>query len=295
MNIRIKFQKYGNMRFIGHLDMMRYFQKCMRRAKIDIAYSAGYSPHQIMSFAAPLGVGITSDGEYLDIEVNTLMDSTKAIKDLNEVMVDGVRILEYKQLPDNAKNAMSLVAGADYTIYFKEGYENPFSFSELADSLNSFYNDQAEIIITKKTKKSEKMIDLKGLIYQLNAIDLSQDNTLKYSTLNLNTLTHHKLNADTLGINTLNHSILNHDIRVFSEETPAFFLKVCAGSTDNVKPELVLEAFFTFCNKAYDPLALQIHRNEVYGLDANEKLIPLGEFGHDTPTRNDSMKTGEDN
>lgn len=62
MKIRIKFRKYGVMKFIGHLDMMRYFQKAMRRAEIDIAYSEGFSPHQIMSFAAPLGVGITSDG-----------------------------------------------------------------------------------------------------------------------------------------------------------------------------------------------------------------------------------------
>ena len=71
MKIRIKVRKYGVMKFIGHLDMMRYFQKAMRRAEIDIAYSEGFSPHQIMSFAAPLGVGITSDGEYLDIEVHS--------------------------------------------------------------------------------------------------------------------------------------------------------------------------------------------------------------------------------
>ena len=64
MKIRIKFRKWGAMKFIGHLDMMRYFQKAVRRANIDICYSEGYSPHQIMSFAAPLGVGITSDGEY---------------------------------------------------------------------------------------------------------------------------------------------------------------------------------------------------------------------------------------
>ena len=68
MKIRIKFRKWGVMKFIGHLDMMRYFQKVMRRADVDIRYSEGFSPHQIMSFAAPLGVGITSDGEYLDID-----------------------------------------------------------------------------------------------------------------------------------------------------------------------------------------------------------------------------------
>ena len=68
MKIRIKFSKQGAMKFIGHLDTMRYFQKVMRRADVDIRYSEGFSPHQIMSFAAPLGVGITSNGEYVDIE-----------------------------------------------------------------------------------------------------------------------------------------------------------------------------------------------------------------------------------
>ena len=65
MKIRIKFAKYGTMKFIGHLDMMRFFQKAIRRADIDIKYSEGFSPHQIMSFAAPLGVGIESRGEYM--------------------------------------------------------------------------------------------------------------------------------------------------------------------------------------------------------------------------------------
>ena len=65
MKVRIKFSKYSSMIFIGHLDMMRYFQKAMRRAEIDISYSQGFNPHQIMSFAAPLGVGQTSESEYL--------------------------------------------------------------------------------------------------------------------------------------------------------------------------------------------------------------------------------------
>ena len=47
MKIRIKFRKWGSMKFIGHLDMMRYFQKVMRRADVDIRYSEGFSPHQI--------------------------------------------------------------------------------------------------------------------------------------------------------------------------------------------------------------------------------------------------------
>lgn len=80
LKIRIKFAKNGSMKFIGHLDIMRYFQKVMRRAEVDIAYSEGFSPHQIMSFAAPLGVGLTSRGEYLDIEVHSTDSSAEMLK-----------------------------------------------------------------------------------------------------------------------------------------------------------------------------------------------------------------------
>lgn len=51
MKLRVKFSKHGVLRFIGHLDVMRYFQKAIRRAGIDVAYSAGFSPHQIMSLS----------------------------------------------------------------------------------------------------------------------------------------------------------------------------------------------------------------------------------------------------
>ena len=51
MKIRVRFSKQGQMKFIGHLDMVRYFQKVMRRGEIDVAYSEGFSPHQKMSFA----------------------------------------------------------------------------------------------------------------------------------------------------------------------------------------------------------------------------------------------------
>ena len=110
------------MKFIGHLDLMRYFQKAMRRADVDIAYSGGYSPHQIMSFASPLGLGATSVGEYMDIEVNSTRPSKEMVTALNQVMVEGIEILSYRVLPEESKNAMSLVAGADYMVVFKENF-----------------------------------------------------------------------------------------------------------------------------------------------------------------------------
>ena len=114
MKIRIKFTKQGPVRFIGHLDVMRYFQKAMRRAEIDIAYTSGFSPHQIMTFAAPLGVGLESNGEYMDIECNSVTDSADMAERLNKVGVEGLKVLDVKLLPDHAGNAMASGEAAGY-------------------------------------------------------------------------------------------------------------------------------------------------------------------------------------
>lgn len=171
MKIRIKFRKWGSMKFIGHLDMMRYFQKVMRRADVDIRYSEGFSPHQIMSFAAPLGVGITSDGEYFDIEVHSTKSSEEMIKDLNATMVEGVEITGYVALPDNAKTAMSIVAAADYVLSYKEGYESPLIFEEWKTKVDELFASQKTFTIIKKTKKSEREVDLKPLVYAFDVIE----------------------------------------------------------------------------------------------------------------------------
>ena len=97
MKARIKFRKYGSLRFIGHLDVMRFFQKVMRRADIPIAFSGGYSPHMIMSFAQPLGVGVTSDGEYFDIEITKPISSENAVAQLNAVMVEGTKPVRLRE------------------------------------------------------------------------------------------------------------------------------------------------------------------------------------------------------
>ena len=89
MKARIKFRKYGALRFIGHLDVMRFFQKVMRRADIPIAFTGGFSPHMIMSFASPLGIGLSSDGEYFDIELTEQIDSREAVRSMNQACVEG--------------------------------------------------------------------------------------------------------------------------------------------------------------------------------------------------------------
>lgn len=167
LKIRIKFAKEGTMKFIGHLDIMRYFQKVMRRADVDIRYSEGFSPHQIMSFASPLGVGLESRGEYVDIEVLSTDSSTEMLRRINENMVEGMEALSYRVLPDDAGNAMSLVAAADYEVRFRAGYA-PKNLDGFFAGIPAFLAKE-EIMIIKKTKKGEREVNIRPQIYRMEA------------------------------------------------------------------------------------------------------------------------------
>lgn len=162
MKIRIKFSKTGSLKYIGHLDVMRYFQKLMRRSDIPICYSEGYSPHQIMSFAMPLGIGDESIAEYVDIEIFESISSDKAIKRINEVSVPEIQVLSFREIPEGkAYNAMSSITAAGYEIKIRDD-----SFPEF-DVFDEFRKlmDQDEIIVTKQSKKSETTLDIKPFIY----------------------------------------------------------------------------------------------------------------------------------
>ena len=234
--VRIKFEKTGMMRFIGHLDVMRYFQKAMRRAGIDIAYSEGFSPHQKMSFAAPLGIGLEGYGEYFDIEVNSFMPSAIMTAALNEVMVEGFRVISCKYLPENTPNAMASVFAADYTVTIHNNNID-ISTEELTLKINEFYA-QPEIITEKETKKSSRVLDMKPLIYSLEC----KDRTIR--------------------------------------------MCLSTGSTDNIKPELVMTKFCEFIGTEYteEPILFDYTRNEIYtnaGGDGNMKLVTLEDMGED--------------
>lgn len=167
MKARIKFRKYGVMKFIGHLDVMRFFQKVMRRADIPIAFTGGFSPHMIMSFANPLGVGVTSDGEYFDIELTEEIDMQAAVKRMNETVVEGIEIVNMVSISDDKKQTgMSIVAAADYLSSLKNG---DFS-QDLKEKAEDFMN-QPSISLVKKTKKSEKEVDIKPMIYKFEVRD----------------------------------------------------------------------------------------------------------------------------
>lgn len=183
MKVRIKFSKQGNLRFVGHLDMMRYFQKAFRRSGLPISYSEGFSPHQIMSFAAPLGMGLEGLGEYFDIRVpdeGTPVGSDEAVRCLNAEMAEGLEILSYLAIPDNTGNCMAAVHAADYSVRFQpedRGGDPDAAGTAGADCLSAVLSSalsallaKPEILVTKKGKKGNlREVDLRPMIFSAEA------------------------------------------------------------------------------------------------------------------------------
>ena len=257
MRLRVKFKKYGPVRFIGHLDVMRYFQKTIRRAGIDVSYSTGFSPHQIMSFAAPLGVGLTSNGEYMDIEVGSLPKSEEGstscrtvARKLNEAGVKGIDVVEVRILPENAGNAMASVAAASYIVRFSQdrlplANEEPLtelSFQQMCDDLLK----RSEIMVTKETKRGTREIDLRPGIYSLT------------------------------WMNGCYRMLLN------------------ASSAGNIKPVQVMEAMFADSGFARQKNDLFVTREDVFTKKRETgEFISLGDIGYeDNPACRQNVETG---
>lgn len=234
MKTRIRFTKTGSMKFIGHLDCMRFFQKAIRRAKLDVAYSQGYSPHQLMSFASPLGVGITSDGEYLDVEFNSLPDMPllELMSYLNQFMTDEIFVTDIEIMPDTFKNSMALLRAADYMIVEKEPGVFPENWKEKWEA----FIRQPAIVVRKKTKRSEKEMDIKPflLAHAFSLTSFAEQTGENYAD------PHCEYKGETL------------------------YLQLTSGSENNIKPELVMDAFYTFCETECRPYSYQVHRLQMW-------------------------------
>lgn len=233
MKARIKFRKYGPLRFIGHLDVMRFFQKLMRRSDIPIAFTGGYSPHMIMSFASPLGIGLSSDGEYLDIELTAPVDSLEAVKRMNAECVEGIQVLSLRRIPDEKKmTGMTILSAADYLVSFKKGF--------LPDDWKKRFEDfmsVQEIRVMKQTKRSEREVDIRPQIFK------------------------------------------------WAFQGDDIYLQLAAGSSVNLKPELVMDTFLDRCGIPEDTAAFACHRLEMYAYQGAEEdkktLVTLESLGEE--------------
>jgi radical SAM-linked protein len=163
--LRLVFEKGEAARYIGHLDVLRVFIRALRRAELPVKYSAGFNPHALMTFALPLGVGVTSECELVDLAVTAEVPAGLVVTKLNAVLpTRGIRVnsAEYTEQP------FAEIIRAEYVIVIQT--DGAPAVDALRDALAA-----KEILVEKKSKKTVKEINIMEHIFQSEITDVSDD------------------------------------------------------------------------------------------------------------------------
>jgi radical SAM-linked protein len=157
--IRITFAKTAAMRYTGHLDLHRTWERVFRRARLPLAYSQGFSPHPRLNLAAALPLGFTSDCEMLDAWLEREMNLDEVQAALTPALPPGIQILSLQIVEGNPPALQTLVASADYELTLLEPV--PDLDSRLAELLAS---------PSLPRVRRDKPYDLRALIETLERI-----------------------------------------------------------------------------------------------------------------------------
>ncbi len=177
--IRLKLSKGEEVKYISHLDLLRTFQRAIKRAGLPINYSQGFNPHPIMSFALPLSVGTTSETEYMEMELKREIKPEQVMDQLNEVLPKGIEIKKAEIVNNNSRKDFGLICMADYNakIELKNDIHVDVK-TELQKMLNT-----DEILIDKKTKKGMREINIIPLMHELDILKQDEKNIDLYLKL----------------------------------------------------------------------------------------------------------------
>lgn len=160
-NCYLIYEKTSRAKYVSHLDFVRMFGRAIRRAKLPIAYSEGFNPHPLLTFALPLSVGYTSECEILELVLSEDVPAEAVMERLNKVLPEGVRITGAKE----GKSRMKSLDVALYVVYPEK----------VPDGISDFLQKE-EILIEKKTKSGVKETDIrsdiKDIKIYLNRIEM---------------------------------------------------------------------------------------------------------------------------
>ncbi len=157
---RLKFEKVGKMKYVGHLDLLRLFQRAVRRAKLPIHYSGGFNPHQETIFAMPLTLGMDSICDIIDIRLTEERSLEEIKNGMNAELPNGCKITEVRVVREDEKNCAKELIAADYIVKSK------IDFLILAQLIEKVMNSE-ECIIEKQSKKTAKEVNIREDIYDL--------------------------------------------------------------------------------------------------------------------------------
>ncbi len=114
--LRVRYSRGEEIKFISHLDVMRLWERALRRAQMPLAYSEGFSPHPRMSLAAPLPVGVTSEAELMDVFVTKRVSPHWFTTAASRQLPPGIEILGVYQIAPSMPSLQSQVRYAEYRV-----------------------------------------------------------------------------------------------------------------------------------------------------------------------------------
>lgn len=158
MRIRITFAKQGALRYTGHLDLHRLWERAARRAELPLAYSQGFHPQPKMNIAAALPLGFSSRREVLDMRLEHEIPLEGLRDKLQETLPTGIQVINIEQVDDKLPALQTLVASAEYEVTLTEAADR----SELERRIASVM-DAGSII----RERRGKTYDLRPLIEEL--------------------------------------------------------------------------------------------------------------------------------
>ncbi|MCX6012906.1 MAG: TIGR03936 family radical SAM-associated protein [Chloroflexi bacterium] len=132
--IRIRFHRGSEIKYISHLDLMRLFERALRRSNISIIYSEGFSAHPRISLASPLPVGVTSQYELMDLYVEHFNSIESLITKLNSQLPEGIRIIEGVEVSSNEPSLQAQLKELEYEVTIK----SDDSYKSIESTINSF-------------------------------------------------------------------------------------------------------------------------------------------------------------
>lgn len=164
----IQHTKADSIKFVGHLDLQTTIHRNINRARLDVAFSKGFNPHMLMSSAQPLSVGVSSDAEYIMLELTTEKSEQEILDDLNRTAPPGIRYIQVYEVGEKTHPPMSLLDAVDSEIRIPSTRE----FSEAVR--NIFESGEPMPVLTKNKKGVETARDLRPFI--LPGAEISWEN-----------------------------------------------------------------------------------------------------------------------
>lgn len=158
MRIRITFIKQGALRYTGHLDLHKVWERAARRAELPLAYSQGFHPQPKMNMAAALPLGFSSRCEVMDMRLEQDIPLENLPARLNTTLPSGLQVVQVEQVDERAPALQTQVVSAEYEITLTESVDG----SELEQKVNSVMESKSI-----PRERRGKMYDLRPLIEEL--------------------------------------------------------------------------------------------------------------------------------